>query len=325
MLSPAVVKMKNTSTLYKSSFGELISLFRKSTDYHFTLKSDYGDGFVQIFNLEKGLQARIWDCCFKNPMELYNSTDSRAGDAYFTLAFFPVTKGLQFTGSGTHFSENTIWNTVLTSAISEYSIRLSPMVRGRCVSISFSKRWLQDNVSESDGGFKNIEEKLFTEESFLLFESMAESEKKLVEELLEISWKKSLGTFYIKSIVLKIISDFFSKRKETYSGNKSHSVGSIAEVEKFLNHHLAGTLPNLKTIAHQFSFSESTLKRHFKKKYGVNISTYFKQKKLEYAQQLMRGKHMSITEAAHILGYKNISHFSALLKNHVESSPKQYK
>ncbi|HKG69022.1 MAG TPA: AraC family transcriptional regulator, partial [Segetibacter sp.] len=51
------------------------------------------------------------------------------------------------------------------------------------------------------------------------------------------------------------------------------------------------------------------LKRHFKKKYGVNMSTFFIRKKMEYAQQLINEKNTSVSETAFMLGYKNVNDF----------------
>jgi len=142
----------------------------------------------------------------------------------------------------------------------------------------------------------------------------------MVQELLNASWKKSFGSFYIKSSVLKIISNFFCKIKErkTFSLNDSY-FDTINKVEEYLNNHLTDTLPNLKDLAHQFAVSESTLKRHFKKRHGVNISTYFFRKKMEQAQDLIREKNMSVSQTAFLLGYRNVNHFATMLKKYQES------
>src|SRR4051794_34522179 len=127
----------------------------------------------------------------------------------------------------------------------------------------------------------------------------------MVLELLNASWKKTFGSFYIKCSVLKIISDFFTKIKErkTVSLNDS-CFDTINKVEEYLNNHFTNTLPNLKDLACRFSMSESTLKGHFKKRHGVNMSTYFIHKKMEQAQYLIREKNMNIIEAASFLGYR---------------------
>ena len=120
-------------------------------------------------------------------------------------------------------------------------------------------------------------------DTFLLFELMTSSEKQEVKELLDRSSSNSLGTFYVKTAVLKIICEFFNKMKGQ-DLLKAHSMpvhALMCEVEKYLIRQSAGKLPNLKELGKRFSISESTLKRHFKKRFGVTISTYFTEKKMQ--------------------------------------------
>jgi AraC-like DNA-binding protein len=149
---------------------------------------------------------------------------------------------------------------------------------------------------------------------------MTTSEKKLILELFHDSWKKSLGSFYIKTVLFKIISDFFYRIKErdSFSINKLNVDATIIEIEKYLCNSLREMLPNLKDLAEKFSLSESTLKRHFRKKYGVNMSTYFINKKMEYAERLIREENTNLAEIASRLGYRNVNNFIIMFQKRQE-------
>jgi AraC-like DNA-binding protein len=165
--------------------------------------------------------------------------------------------------------------------------------------------------------FKALGDLIYTtSSSLLLFESMTTTEKKSIIELFDDSWKKSLGSFYIKTALLKIISDFFYriKERESFSANTVDTV--VIEVEKYLCNNLGGMLPNLKELGDKFCISESTLKRHFKKKYGVNMSTYFINKKMEYACSLIQEENSNLTEIGYSLGYRNINNFISMLQKY---------
>jgi hypothetical protein len=283
--------MKTPALVNKVSFNNLIDLFIKRSAHRYILHPSIGKGYVQIFDLEKGLQTQFWDCCFKEGIEIYSNVSSEIESEYFTLAFFLNMEGLRFADKNIFLKENIIWDTVFIPAASNCKIYMAPKARGHCLSISFSKKWLMNNVFGTDE-FKNLKEKISVTKSFSLLESMNSSEKKLVQDLLDVSWKKSLGSFYIKFSVLKIISDFFYKIRErnTFSLNDPW-FDTITKVEEYLNNHLTGAFPNLKDLAYKFSISESTLRRHFKKRYGVNMSTYFACKKAEYAQNAQMKKY----------------------------------
>lgn len=324
MLVCTATKMKTTPSKYDVPFEKLIDLFKRKSNHDFILKPLAGEGYVQVINLEKGLQTRFWDCHFNESINLYNDAGTGIENTYFTLAFFLNMQGLQFTNRDTSLQKNLIWDTVFISATSNYRIHLSPMAKLHCLSISFSKRWLCNNVLENNGTFKDLKEKIYATESFSLLESMTSSEKKVILELFDARWKKCFGSFYVKTGVLKMISDFFYKIKgrETLAINNPDPDTSIAEVEKYLTDHLTGKLPNLKDLAQRFSLSESTLKRHFKKKHGVTMSQYFIHKKMEYARQLMHEKNTDIAETATMLGYRNVSYFITTFQKHFGSLPR---
>ncbi len=308
--------MKTSPLSYKVPFEKLTGLFTTNSESFSVLEPSIGEGLLQIFKLAKGLQVGFWDCSFNHGIEMYSEARKGVDNTYFTLAFFLNTEGFQFGNKDTPLKESRIWDTLFISANSNCKMYISPKIKGQCLSINFSKKWLCENVFDGNDAFENLKEKIFKRECFSLFESMNASEKKLLEDLLDVSWKKSFGSFYIKSSVFKIISDFFHKIKEreTLSTTKSYLDTAITEVEKYLSNNLTGTMPNLKDIACTFSINEATLKRHFKKRYGVNMSTYFIRRKMEYARSLINERNMNLTETANTLGYRNVNQFVALFE-----------
>jgi len=315
--------MKIAQPSYKISFDQLSNLFIRKSKCILALRPRVGEGFVQIFNLAKGLQARVWDCSFNQGIEMYSDASRGVENRYFTVAFLLNTKGFGFANRDTSLKENTICDTIFISDKSNYKMYIAPRIKRHCLSITFSKKWLSNNILEDNDSFSNLKEKICITESISMLDSMDASEKKIVQELLDLSWKKSLGSFYIKSCVLKIVSDFFYKIKEreTFSINNFVLDTLITKVEKYLTNDFTGTLPNLKDLADKFSLSESTLKRHFKKTYGVNMSSYFISKKMEYARDLILQSNTNIAEAASLLGYRNINHFITIFKKHYGSFP----
>jgi AraC-like DNA-binding protein len=303
---------------YKLSFDELPNLFTTRSASVSVLDPHVGEGVVHVYNLAKGLQARFWDCTFYHEIEMFTGFGKTDHHRHFTLAFFKNTEGFKFGNSDTSMKDSIIWDTVLISGRSNYKMRIRPNIKGQCLSISFTKNWLCENIFQARTIDKRTINVLLTE-AVSLISSMDASEKKMVHELLDFSWKKSFGSFYIKSCVLKIITDFFSriKERETAGFTEVSLERSMLEVEDYLFSHLTGRLPSLKHLAHRFSLTEPIIKKHFRKKYGENISTYFMLSKLKYGQYLMQQKNMSIKETAALLGYRNVNHFVAMLKKYL--------
>ncbi len=114
--------MKTSTPVIRVPFDKLINLFIQKSERRFVLDPLIGKGYVQIFDLERGLQARFWDCSFNQEIETYSEVTSELHNSYFTLAFFLNMQGLQFTNRGTVLQENMIWDTVFISAACDYKM-----------------------------------------------------------------------------------------------------------------------------------------------------------------------------------------------------------
>ena len=303
-----------TEMLHQIPFTQLTEFFEAGSEHMSMLVPYKGKGFVQIFALEQGLQAKLWDCTFREGIEVF-CDPSVVKNMHFNLGFFPNTKGLHFSDKSQPFRKQEIWDTIFISAFSSYRMYIPPNVRYRCLSISFSQRWLNENILACNKEFINLKKKIFSTNLFSLLELMNPAEKKFVEELFDTSWERSLGTFYIKSAVLKVVIDFFYKIKDRKIENDNEVTNAITEIEKYLSSNL-NALPNLEYFATKYSISQSTLKRHFKKNYNSNISAYFMRKKMDYAHNMINQEQMSIPEVAKLLGYSNFNHFVSMLKKY---------
>jgi AraC-like DNA-binding protein len=313
--------MKNDGSFSTVSFHDLENLFVRQSATARILAYPVGAGHVEVYTLAKGLQARFWNCEVNQQMELFGDECSTENPAYFTLAFFLSTSGFRFANKAACLAENITWDTVFISDRSVCKLIIAPRMKVECLSISFSKEWLRTNVLEIGSGFQKIKETVYDCGAFSLLGSMTAGEKKLVTALLKESGKGALGSFSIKCGVLKMISDFFLKLKErdTLAVNYSCLEASIIRIEAYLSSQLQGRLPKMKDLEKQFAISASTLKRHFKKKFGENISTYFIRKKLDYAKHLIEEQHTDVKEAAAMLGYRNVRHFIKLYQKYCSS------
>jgi len=209
--------MKFQSAFNPLSFDRLTGLFEKISDSSMQMKHVVGEGTVQVYNLARGLQVRIWNCNFHQQMRIAGDENKGIDPAYFTLAFFLNTDGFRLQNKGTILPATIIWDTIFISDRSNCKMDILPGVPAQCLSISFTEKWFKINVLEKTNAKWNLKEKVYNSEAFSLLGSMTAAEKKLITQLLDVSGKTSLGTFYLKCCVLKIVSDFLLKLKERSS------------------------------------------------------------------------------------------------------------
>ena len=80
----------------------------------------------------------------------------------------------------------------------------------------------------------------------------------------------------------------------------------------------------LADIALQLNMSVSTLQRQFKKIYGLNVSVYIKQRRLEAAKKSLLVNELSIGEVAYNAGYNHSSNFINAFKKSFNITPAAY-
>lgn len=297
------------------SFHHLHSLFNGTANC-LQLKPSAGTGSVQFYKIESGLQARLWNFVFKKGWEMFCDETTGKKEPYFTVAYLLNIEGLQFANNNNVFRKNSIWDTLFISSNSNLRMYVPPATQVICLNISFSKNWLRQRLLACCKTKGNVQLSIF-ESTCTLLEYMDATEKNLLLELIELS-KKEPSTLHVKSIILKMLADFFIKLKAKSTLCQTHRTMNelLMEAETLLRCEVTGTLPQCNALARQYGFSEVSLKRHFKQRYGVNMSTYFMHKKMEYAKQFMRENNLSHENAALQLGYKNKSHFSTMLQKY---------
>lgn len=77
-------------------------------------------------------------------------------------------------------------------------------------------------------------------------------------------------------------------------------------------------------VAKNIGMSESTLKRSFRKIYGVSIFAFFQNYRMSEARKLLENGEHNVTEVAFKVGYANSGHFSRAFSKHFGMPPKTY-
>lgn len=78
-------------------------------------------------------------------------------------------------------------------------------------------------------------------------------------------------------------------------------------------------------LASEFVISVSYLSRLFKKEFGVSVSTYVKNKKIEVAKDLLKFSDYSMIEIANHLSFSSQNHFIQQFKKVVGITSKKYR
>ncbi|KAA8996656.1 helix-turn-helix domain-containing protein [Affinibrenneria salicis] len=78
--------------------------------------------------------------------------------------------------------------------------------------------------------------------------------------------------------------------------------------------------PTIEQLARETGLNQLKIKRGFKQLFGISTYALFQRKRMEHAHSLLQ--HHSVTETATMMGYSNLSHFSAAFRKQFGVLPK---
>ena len=96
-------------------------------------------------------------------------------------------------------------------------------------------------------------------------------------------------------------------------------VSALGYIESNLSHPIS-----MEELANATNVSVNTLERHFSRSMRITPTAFIRQKKLLFAQKLLRNGH-TVQEACEQSGFSDYSHFIALFKKNFGITPLQYK
>lgn len=79
--------------------------------------------------------------------------------------------------------------------------------------------------------------------------------------------------------------------------------------------------PSLKELTEVAGMSHPKLNRCFRQQYGVTASEYIRNERLLKAKEILQEGSANVTEAAHLVGYRSVSHFTRAYKTQFGQLP----
>lgn len=111
--------------------------------------------------------------------------------------------------------------------------------------------------------------------------------------------------------------------------NNAHENESSREImiriQKYIDFSFTDSDLGTNKLSKEFSISLGYLSASYKKEHGITISKYIMNKRISYAEKLLKESDLSISEIAEACGFNNLSYFMRLFKNICGVTPSQYR
>jgi AraC-like DNA-binding protein len=153
-------------------------------------------------------------------------------------------------------------------------------------------------------------------------------QRKILYDIFDNTSQTQLPELFIRSRVLRITEQFLTN----LCNHGLHSIPqftnhkdfhALLKVEHLLLKKYNEDFPSVETLAKTAYMSESKLKKLFKKAYGMALYEYYQKNRMHKAKELLCSRKHSVSQVGSLLGYQNMSNFSAAFKKEFACLPSQ--
>lgn len=171
----------------------------------------------------------------------------------------------------------------------------------------------------------NFESSLPTVQKFKITRTV----ESILHQIIRCNYIDSLKSLYLEGKILELASAFANEvilEKDIANIRKEISISdgaALARIRKIIDENYVEPV-TISELAKQSYMSESKLRTVFKQQYGLTIYQYVLDKKMEKARDLLEKQSCRVKDAASLVGYSNISHFSENFRKKFGLTPTEY-
>lgn len=149
----------------------------------------------------------------------------------------------------------------------------------------------------------------------------------IIQQICHHPYQGAIARMYLEGKVLELLAMQLAQLTESKpdaanSTLKPQSIDRIYQARDILATQLENP-PLISELTQQVGLSESTLRRGFRELFNTTVIGYLTSLRMEQAELLLRERKISISEVANLMGYSNLSHFSAAFKRQFGITPSQ--
>ena len=149
----------------------------------------------------------------------------------------------------------------------------------------------------------------------------------VIQQISQHPYQGAIARMYLEAKALELLAMQFTQLTEFNSDTakstlRPKSIDCIYQAKDILATCLENP-PLISELTQQVGLGDRTLRRGFRELFGKTIVGYLTLLRMEKAELLLRERKLSIGEVANLVGYSNLSHFSAAFKSQFGITPSQ--
>lgn len=140
-----------------------------------------------------------------------------------------------------------------------------------------------------------------------------------------VALRHSIWDHLVKPVSVGRLCECLKGLSGAANTDKKETVGSLAPAMSYVAANYSEKL-RLSTAAKLCDLSRFQFSRNFKKEQGLTFRDFVVQMRIQRAAELMRQSNaLSVTEAAFVVGFNDLSHFSRMFRRQLGVTPSHYR
>ncbi len=284
---------------------------------------ELGKGYTKARIIEPGLSYRVADYTLHTDLE-YKRAPSEKFQVilYFYQLHFEEAVYCKINDTVIENNEKFYSVAFMTSSFTSANIIFKKGTSVKGLAVQIDESWLQANMRN----FESYKLEIAKQKSYVI-DFISAKQRKILNDIFDMGEEAYFPELFTKSRVLRLTEQFLTglcKRGLTdipdFTNPKDFQ--ALLKVENLLQK-FDGQFPSIETLAKTALMSESKLKKLFKKAFGLAPYEYYQKNRMHKAKELLRSRRHSVTQVGSMLGYQNMSNFSAAFKKEFNCLPSQ--
>ncbi len=305
-------------------FGETVQALE--VDKRFKHSKNFADGYSEAKIIETGLSYLISDFKLHTNIEFVKiPTNEFYLNIHFHQSEFDDIIYCKTGKSVIENSDHFYSIALMTNSFTPQVYKLTKGTSIKSLSILVTEEWLKNNIADLTPEKLEL---IKNKESFTDF--ITAKQRKILSDIFNGVTTNYLPSLFIKSRVLRLAEQFLNNLYNRVSVavpefTNQKDFHALLKIEHLLLKNYNQDFPSIDNLAKTALMSGSKLKKLFKKAYGMAIYQYYQKNRMHKAKELLTSRKHSVTQVGTILGYQNMSNFSAAFKKEFDCLPSDYK
>lgn len=293
-------------------------------DNGFQYPENFANGYAKVHLIENGFSYRLVNYKLNTDFE-YKCEP--ASDYSLIIYFYQISSQEKIVfevGENNIEMEGKAYRgIVMTNSRLKQTLALKHGTEVKGLTIQLSEEWLNEKIKSSNT--KNYD--LLKKNNFIQ-DVITPKHQKILNDIFNHE-ESSMPALYLNSRVLRLLETFFQNilqrnMAEPMLTISSKDFESILKIEGLLLENYGEVFPKIEKLARLALMSESKLKKIYKQAFGMGLYEYYQKNRMHKAKELLTSGIYTVSQVGTMLGYHNLSNFSASFKKEFSRLPRDY-